>query len=327
MESLIQRASVAGPAANRERAFCVTIGCMTERTPSRVTAAAAVVLAVAVPLLVAAAARSGQTSMGAPPGWQPLRATGSWLATAGTLTLLPVVLIVGVPLFFVVQVLGRRRRDELERAGLLRRPSRIARAIAVAVIVAAIWLIHRGTLHLPTGALDHIGALIGNHGGGGGLPAGRRGHSTGATISTGQWGLAIACWLLMVTAAVLIWRRRGSRGAPTTPPPEPAAATAEEFQTFADVRAERDPTRAVIGAYALMEAMLAGRGTGRRPWEAPVEYLRRVRSELPPAGGPAATLTGLYQRARFGGRGVDPGARGEALAALEHLSDTVEAPR
>lgn len=301
---------------------------MIERTPSRVPAVAAVALAVAVPLLVAAAARSGQTAVTAPPGAQPLRAAGSWLATAGTLTLIPVALVVGVPLFFVVQVLGRRRRDELEQAGLLRRSSRVARVLAVAVVVAAIWLVHRGALHLPTGMLEHLGRLIGNPQSTHPRPPGSPpAHLAGAaTISSGQWALAIACWLLLAAGGILIWRRRDRSGGAPAALPEPAEPAVEHFQTIADVRAETDPTRAVIGAYALMERLLAGRGAGRRPWEAPVEYLRRVRAELPLVGAAAGTLTGLYQRARFGGRGVGADARGEALRALEQLSASVEVP-
>ena len=45
-------------------------------------------------------------------------------------------------------------------------------------------------------------------------------------------------------------------------------------ETIDDLRAEADPRRAVIAAYARMERALAAAGLPRSPAEAPDEYLR-----------------------------------------------------
>ena len=51
-------------------------------------------------------------------------------------------------------------------------------------------------------------------------------------------------------------------------------------ETLDDLRAETDPRRAVIAAYARMERALAAYGLPRRPSEAPDEYLQRIFADL-----------------------------------------------
>ena len=64
-----------------------------------------------------------------------------------------------------------------------------------------------------------------------------------------------------------------------------AESVAEELvlaleRTIADLRAEPDPRKAVIAAYAQMELALAEAGLPRDPAEAPREYLGRVLPEV-----------------------------------------------
>ena len=92
-------------------------------------------------------------------------------------------------------------------------------------------------------------------------------------------------------------------------------------ETLEDLRAEPDPRRAVIAAYAQMERALGRAGLPREPSEAPREYLHRV---LPGVGAGAASverLTALFERARFSPHAIDGAMKEEAIAALESLRD------
>jgi Domain of unknown function (DUF4129) len=96
-------------------------------------------------------------------------------------------------------------------------------------------------------------------------------------------------------------------------------------ETLEDLRAERDPRRAVIAAYARMERVLAAHGVPRRRSEAPHEYLERVLTELTGGGRAARRLTTLFERARFSPHAIDEGLRAEALDALTALRIELEA--
>jgi hypothetical protein len=95
--------------------------------------------------------------------------------------------------------------------------------------------------------------------------------------------------------------------------------------TLDDLRAERDPRKAVIAAYSRMERSLASFGLPRRPFEAPVEYLRRVLEELR-SGSPAARrLTHLFERAKFSQHSIDGAMKEEAIDAVATLRDELQA--
>ena len=92
-------------------------------------------------------------------------------------------------------------------------------------------------------------------------------------------------------------------------------------ETLDDLRAEADPRRAVIGAYARLERALAAYGVPRRPAEAPLEYLGRMLAEA--EVGPVAVkrLTLLFERARFSQHEVDVVMKDEAIDALETVRE------
>ncbi len=92
-------------------------------------------------------------------------------------------------------------------------------------------------------------------------------------------------------------------------------------ETLDDLRAEADPRRAVIGAYARLERALAAYGVPRRPAEAPLEYLGRMLAEA--EVGPVAVkrLTLLFERARFSQHEVDALMKDEAIEALETVRE------
>jgi hypothetical protein len=96
-------------------------------------------------------------------------------------------------------------------------------------------------------------------------------------------------------------------------------------ETLDDLRAQRDPRRAVIAAYARMERSLGSYGLPRRPWEAPLEYLTRVLTELTSSGAAVRRLTALFERARFSEHAIDMAMKEEAIAAVAAVRDELRA--
>jgi hypothetical protein len=77
----------------------------------------------------------------------------------------------------------------------------------------------------------------------------------------------------------------------------------------------------VIAAYARLERVLASNGVARRPSEAPFEYLARVLASLQVGDEAIATLTHLFERAKFSHHAVGPEMKDDAIAALETVRD------
>lgn len=96
-------------------------------------------------------------------------------------------------------------------------------------------------------------------------------------------------------------------------------------ETLDDLRAERDPRRAVIAAYARLERTLAASGLPRRPSEAPLEYLERVLGELSVTAPSVRRLTLLFERAKFSQHEIGPQMKDEAIAALQTVQDELRA--
>ena len=88
-------------------------------------------------------------------------------------------------------------------------------------------------------------------------------------------------------------------------------------ETIDDLRAEADPRRAVIAAYARMERALAAYGLPRHPSEAPDEYLQRIFADLDVSRRATSRLTALFSWAKFSGQDVAPEMKDEAIEALE----------
>ena len=101
-----------------------------------------------------------------------------------------------------------------------------------------------------------------------------------------------------------------------------AQAVAEAVnESLDDLRAEQDPRRAVIAAYARLERVLAAHGVARRPSEAPLEYLARILASLQVGDEAVATLTHLFERAKFSQHAVGPEMKEQAIAALVTVRD------
>ena len=98
-------------------------------------------------------------------------------------------------------------------------------------------------------------------------------------------------------------------------------------ESLDDLRAERDPRRAVIRTYARLERVLAAHGIPRRPSDAPLEYLNRVLVGLSVSTESVQRLTLLFERAKFSHHDVGPEMKDEAIAALQTMQDELRAPR
>jgi Domain of unknown function (DUF4129) len=138
-----------------------------------------------------------------------------------------------------------------------------------------------------------------------------------------QWPAAVIFGSLilggLVTVGVSIyWRRmHGEEWA------EEAALMEAVDEVLADslddLRAERDPRRAVIRTYARMERTFAAYGTPRQESEVPQEYVGRVLDRLGVSVFSVRRLTDLYSRAKFSPHEIDAGMKDEAIDALAGL--------
>ena len=97
-------------------------------------------------------------------------------------------------------------------------------------------------------------------------------------------------------------------------------------ESLDDLRNDPDLRRAIIAAYARMEAALAHAGLPRRPAEAPFEYLERALTTLDTSAGSVRRLTALFEWAKFSHHEPDPAMRDEAVDALVAVRDELRAP-
>jgi hypothetical protein len=95
--------------------------------------------------------------------------------------------------------------------------------------------------------------------------------------------------------------------------------------TLDDLRAEVDPRKAVIAAYARLERTLAAHGSARKAAETPEEYLARILPRLAIERRSIRRLTDLFTRAKFSQHDVDAGMKEEAIDALAQVRDELRA--
>jgi hypothetical protein len=136
-------------------------------------------------------------------------------------------------------------------------------------------------------------------------------------------GSVVFAFVAAAAGTAVVTRRRRSgllpQGAAT-------ALVAEALgDMIADLRAERDPRRAVIRAYSGMERTLGARGLPRHAYEAPFEYLERILSGVQASAHSVGRLTNLFERARFSEHTIDAQMKGEAIDALVALRGELEA--
>jgi hypothetical protein len=117
------------------------------------------------------------------------------------------------------------------------------------------------------------------------------------------------------------WRTRAKRKAEPLDREQTVAddLAASIGDAIDDLEAEPDPRRAVIAAYARMEAVLARNGLRRRPSETPLEYLRRILLGLTTRGEAVSRLTSLFEQAKFSRHEIDASMKEDAIGALREI--------
>jgi hypothetical protein len=131
-------------------------------------------------------------------------------------------------------------------------------------------------------------------------------------------GVVIALAAIGVAAFVLSARRKRSSRVASALAAD--LATALDL-TVDDLRAEADPRRAVIAAYARLERVLAAHGEPRRPADTPEEHLSRVLAHLAVDRRAIRRLEDLFLRAKFSQHAVDAEMKEQAIAALVDVRD------
>ena len=181
-------------------------------------------------------------------------------------------------------------------------------AAQVAIVVYVVDLLRSRSSGATDGLLDPLTGLDPN-----GLGAGR--DSSSLMIA-----LVIVTALAVVAVALAIrWRLRDAADQAEAVD-DRRGMTGQAVEVGLDaLRREPDPRRAIIAAYAAMERSLSHAGLGRHPWEAPIEYLRRILAGALGAPEDVQTMTHLFEVAKFSQHSVDESMRSGAIGALERI--------
>ncbi len=94
-----------------------------------------------------------------------------------------------------------------------------------------------------------------------------------------------------------------------------------------DLRAERDPRKAVIRAYARMEKTFGAYGVPREEHETPLEYVARVLDSLRVSSFAVRRLVQLFERAKFSPHAIEASMKDDAIEALAGLRAELELAR
>lgn len=190
---------------------------------------------------------------------------------------------------------------------------------AAALATAVVFLTRRGHQRTGSARADVPVVTAPHRGGPPGMPvpvppAGPAG------VHWWVWGVLAA---LIAAAAVIVAVRRRLRrareGWVSGVAPRELASAIED--SLAEIEQESDPRRAVIRAYVGMERALARRGLGRRPFEAPQEYLARVLVAIRVSRLAGERLTWLFQQARFSQHAIAAQMKQDAIGALAAVRD------
>jgi Domain of unknown function (DUF4129) len=218
---------------------------------------------------------------------------------------------------------GRARKEELPPR--TRRWRRLITVVTMIMLVLAGYLVYRAQHRHPETVVSPRPHGSTGAGGGRSVPSAAR-----QPVDPGfDWVPAIVVFSTVLggaLAAVVLLRRRGPGVDEPTEADLARQLSLVLDDSLDDLRAEADPRRAVIGAYARMERALAAAGLPRHLAEAPLEYMTRVLRDLLRASAVSVKrLTDLFEWAKFSRHEVDHGMKDEAIAALVAVRDELRA--
>ncbi len=226
---------------------------------------------------------------------------------------------IGVLVVLWVAALGRRQRL-LEGKGGVRRQFVGLLAICFLALPAA--LVVRHYTHYGSGQQQSNAKP--------GLPASASGPEARKRADAQfQWLPALVLASILVagaggTVALIVWKRY--RGAEWEREASLTAALDEVLaDTLDDLRAERDPRRAVIATYARLERTFAAHDVTREPYETAREFVDRALDRLGVSTFAVRRLTLLYERAKFSSHEIDASMKDDAIEALAGLRAELEA--
>jgi membrane protein implicated in regulation of membrane protease activity len=289
---------------------------------------AATATLLALTLTVAAGIGAGRslTHVGGPPQLVSAHAYGGDLLAV---LLLPLVAVLVLIVYAFVPARWRRRSDDEPEQVIERPPTPwwlpwallLITLAAVGGLSAALFLLVNRHEGQPTPSLPPPPF-------GGTATTGRGGTSQPASPT----GVGIHWWIIVLALAVLavvvliVWLRGRER---SDRRPEPAAEEQVIQRVVLDsldnLRRERDPRRAVLLAYAMMETTLGSHGFGRQQAETALEYLLRTRKALHVDGRPLQRLTTLFERAKFSSHTIDQPMKKDAITSLEQIAHDLQA--
>jgi len=223
----------------------------------------------------------------------------------------------------VVWALAQRRREKLLEGQTSWRHTLVSLAILAAFFTAAVYLRSgHGLLHW-----SHVPGS--GSGSGHAQTTKLKPHTQPpAYHSQFRWIPAVVVGSIALAVAVVgvaAFVRSRREGEEWNREAELAAALNEVLaDTLDDLRAERDPRRAVIRTYARMERTFAAYGVPREEAETPLEYVARVLDALNVSVFCVRRLTQLFSRAKFSPHEVDAAMKDEAIEALAGLRAELE---
>jgi hypothetical protein len=262
---------------------------------------------------VVAVASTGSTPSGTSDGRPPADILLDTFFSLALLTLIPAAAIL---------VYGLMQRKEIAReiaSGRYKRAGIGTYLVLMAAVGLVFYLrLRNGELGLGGDASEvvDLGGVVPR-------PAPENAPSNGRVYEPEVAWIPIVVVVVLVVSAVAAYlvasRRDRSRGAADEDVAEHVADTLDD--TLDDLRAEPDPRRAVIAAFARLEQALASSGLPRRASETAEEFVARILARLEVDAVPVRTLTDLFERAKFSQHDVDDGMKEDAIAALVRVRD------
>jgi len=139
------------------------------------------------------------------------------------------------------------------------------------------------------------------------------------SVNVGWLVLPMALTFAVLAPATFLIRRRWLKQARATPVEDPGSLGRAVRASIAALESERDPRRAILGAYSRMEYAFSDVEIVRARDETASEFLGRAMRRLRVSAGAAAALTERFEEARFSTHVVTEGDRELALASLHRV--------